>query len=51
MNIDPQEQRQEVLIKRVINSVDRLCTSLSDLTNQMEVNMLKRNFTIVHSAV
>ena len=35
--IDPQEQRQVVLIKRVTNSVDRLSQALSDLTAQMEV--------------
>lgn len=38
--IDPQEQRQVILVKRVINSVDRLCTALSDLTNQMEVLLM-----------
>lgn len=36
-SIDPQEQRQVVLIKRVTNSVDRLSQALSDLTAQMEV--------------
>ena len=36
-SIDPQEQRQVVLIKRATNSVDRLSQALSDLTAQMEV--------------
>ena len=34
---DPQEQRQEVLIKRVTNSVDRLSQELADLVVQMDV--------------
>ncbi|CBK23636.2 uncharacterized protein [Blastocystis hominis] len=33
---NPQEQRQEVLIKRIANSVDRLSVALADLTKQME---------------
>lgn len=38
---DPQEQRQEVLIKRIANSVDRLSVALADLTKQMEVGMIR----------
>jgi len=34
---DPQEQRQEVLIKRVTNSIDRLSQELADLVVQMDV--------------
>ncbi|KAK8807622.1 hypothetical protein WA171_000575 [Blastocystis sp. BT1] len=33
---DPQEQRQEVLIKRVTNSIDRLSQELADLVVQMD---------------
>ena len=37
--LDPQEQRQEVLIKRVANSVERLSQAISDLSTQMEVGL------------